>query len=61
MSPLNFNQNPQYFAQIFAQYIRAAVMILVWIIVAIASLAGAYVAVRMIWMAVLYLQQAVGV
>lgn len=61
MSPFNFNQNPQYLAQTFAQYIRAIVAILIWTVVGLACLAGAYVAIRGIWVAVQFLQNALGI
>ncbi len=61
MSPFNFNQNPQYLAQTFAQYIRAIVAILIWTVVGLGSLAGAYIAIRGIWVAVQFLQNALGI
>ena len=57
MSPLN--HNPQFLAEVFSQYVKALVVILLWTIIAIASLAGAYVAIRGLWAGVKYVLTAV--
>jgi len=54
-----FNQNPQFIAQVFSQYVKALVMILVWAIVALTSIAATYVAMRGLWMAVKYVLTAI--
>jgi hypothetical protein len=54
-----FKQNPIFIAQVFSQYVKALVMILIWSIIALASIAGAYVAVRGLWMAVRYILTAI--
>jgi len=56
-----FNRNPQFLAQIFTQYIRAIVQILIWAVIGLASLAGAYVAVRAIWLGVGFVLKAIGI
>jgi hypothetical protein len=60
MTP-NVNRDPQYLAQAFAQYIRAAVSILIWTVIGLACLAAAYIAIRGIWVAVQFLQNAIGI
>jgi len=54
-----FNQNPQLIAQVFSQYVKALVLILVWTVIAMTSIAGAYVAIRGLWMAVRYVLTAI--
>ena len=54
-----FNQNPQLIAQVFSQYVKALVWILIWTVIATASIAGAYVAIRGLWMAVTYVLTAI--
>lgn len=61
MTPFNLNQDPQNFARIFSHYVKAIVWILIWAIIALASLAGAYVAIRGIWIAVKLILKAVGI
>ena len=59
MSP--FNLNPQNIAQTFSQHVKAIVWILLWATIGLASLAGAYVAVRSIWVAVKLGMKAIGI
>jgi hypothetical protein len=57
----NINRDPQYLAQTFAQYVRAIVSVLIWSVFGLACLAAAYIAVRGLWVAVQFLQHAVGI
>lgn len=61
MSLFNFSQDPLYIARTFSQYVKAMLWTLLWFIIALASLAGAYVAVRGIWVAVHFILKAVGI
>ena len=61
MSPLNFNQDPQIYTSIFTQYVKALVRFLLWGTIALASLAGTYVAIRGILIAVKIVLKALGV
>jgi len=61
MTPFNLNQDPQNFARIFSQYVKAIVWTLLWVIIALVSLAGGYVAVRGIWIAVKIVLKALGI
>jgi hypothetical protein len=42
-------KNPENIAHCFSQYIKAAVKILIWSVIAIASLAAAYIAIKGVW------------
>ena len=61
MSPFNFNLNPQDIAQTFSQYVKAIIWILLWATIGLASLAGAYVAFRGIWIAVKLVMKSIGI
>ena len=61
MSPFNFNQDPVNIARTFSQYVKAMVWILLWILIALASLGGAYLAVRGLWLAVNLVLKSMGV
>ncbi|MFC1762825.1 hypothetical protein ACFL6U_12200 [Planctomycetota bacterium] len=54
-----FNHNPQFLAQTFSQYVKALVIILLWTIIAMASMAGAYVAMRGLWAGARYILTAI--
>jgi len=54
------NTNPEHIARTFSQYVKAVVRILIWTVIALASLAAAYVAVRALWIAVQMILQALG-
>ena len=56
-----FNHNPQFLAQIFTLYVRAIVQILIWAVIGLASLVGAYVAVRAIWLGAGFVLKAIGI
>ncbi|MFC1764998.1 hypothetical protein ACFL6U_23375 [Planctomycetota bacterium] len=49
-----FNQSPLFLAQIFSQYVKAFVIILLWVIIALSSIAGAYVIIHGLWAGVKY-------
>lgn len=42
-------KNPQHIANVFANYIRAAITIIIWFVIAIVSLCIACVAIRGVW------------
>jgi len=52
---------PQQIASQFSNYVKAGIQLLVWSVVAVASLAAGYVAVRGIWAAVKMILVALGV
>ena len=53
-----FNHDPQFCARIFRQHVQALVIILLWTVIALASIAGAYVAVCGLWVGVKYVLSA---
>ena len=54
MSSLNLNRNPEDISKVIGQFVRAFVQTLIWITIALASIAVAFIAARMIWAAVTY-------
>lgn len=60
MAPLNFNVNPDDIARTFSLYVKAVVRILVWSTVGAASLAGTYVAMRILWVTIQTVLRALG-
>jgi len=61
MNPFNFNRDPENFARLFSQYVRAIVWTLMWAIIAMATIAASYVAVRGIWVAARFVSKAIGI
>ena len=55
------NNVPQQIARQFSSYVKAGIQLLAWSVVAVASLAAGYVAVRGIWSAVQMILVALGV
>ena len=60
MSPFNFNVDPINIARTFWRYVRAMVWILGCIVVALASIAITYVAVRGMWIMVNMILKSIG-
>ena len=61
MNSPNQHRNPEYLAQLFAQYVRAIVQIVIWATIGLASLAAGYVGVRAVLVAVRMVLNALGV
>jgi hypothetical protein len=58
MSP---HPNPENLAQIFAQYVRAVVQVVIWATIGFAALAGGYVGLRAVVVGVKIVLKALGV
>jgi hypothetical protein len=61
MNPSNPTRNPQELARTFARYVKALVLFVAWGIVGLVSVAGAYLAVRVVLVAVRLVLNALGI
>jgi hypothetical protein len=61
MNSYNPIRNPENFARVFSQYVRALVQLLIWATIGFVSIAGAYVAARTAWVAVKVVLRALGI
>ena len=61
MTNFNLSHDPEGMARAFSQYVKAIVWILFWAIIAMASIATAYVAARGLWVAVKLIVNGLGI
>jgi len=61
MNSYNPIRNPENLAHMFSQYVKSLVLFLAWGTVALVSIAGAYLAVRIVWVAVKIVLKAIGI
>jgi hypothetical protein len=55
------NLDPQSISATFANYVRAIVNILLWTVIGFASLSAAFLAFSMIWLAVKFAMETIGI
>ena len=60
MNPSNPIRNPENLARVFSMYVRALVQFTIWAIIGLAAVAGAYVGLRAILVAVTTVLKALG-
>lgn len=61
MNPYNPNINPENFARVFSQYVRAIVQFVIWAIIGLTAIAGGYVGIRALLVGVRIVLRALGI